>query len=98
MDAANATTEPRRRGRPTAGLAVSGAWMPAVLAVVGWWALPMGRAGRPFTTIDPDLYAVAIGHPLLWLALLASLAALGLSLLPMPTARRADLVDRKSVV
>jgi iron(III) transport system permease protein len=92
LDAATATTERRRRGRPTAGLAVSGAWMPALLAIVGWWALPMGRAGRPFTTIDPDLYAVAIGHPLLWLTLIASLVALGLSFLPIPTARRADAV------
>jgi iron(III) transport system permease protein len=66
--------------------------MPALLAIVGWWALPMGRLGRPFTTIEPDLFAVALGHPLLWSTLLAALVSLGLSFLPMATARRADLV------
>jgi iron(III) transport system permease protein len=81
-----------RPRRPAAGLAVSGAWLPAALAIVGWWALPIGRPNRPFLTLEPDLYAVAIGHPLLWLTLLAAVAALGLSFLPMPTARRGDLV------
>jgi len=75
-----------------AGLAVSGAWLPAALAIVGWWALPIGRPSRPFLTLQPDLYAVAIGHPLLWLALLGAVTALGLSFLPLPTARRGDLV------
>jgi iron(III) transport system permease protein len=81
-----------RPRRPTAGLAISGAWLPAALAIVGWWALPIGRPNRPFLTVEPDLYAVAIGHPLLWLTLLAAVAALALSFLPIPTARRADLV------
>jgi hypothetical protein len=61
-----------RPRRPAAGLAVSGAWLPAALAIVGWWALPIGRPNRPFLTLEPDLYAVAIGHPLLWLTLLAA--------------------------
>ena len=78
--------------RPAAGLAVSGAWLPAVLAIVGWWALPIGRPNRPFLTIDPDLYAFAIGHPLLWLTLVAVVAAFGLSFLPLPTVRRGDLL------
>jgi iron(III) transport system permease protein len=81
-----------RPRRPTAGLAVSGAWFPALLAVVGWWALPIGRPGRPFATLDPDLYAAVLGHPLLWLTLVAAAAAFALSFLPLATARRGDLV------
>jgi iron(III) transport system permease protein len=81
-----------RPRRPAAGLAISGAWLPAALAIVGWWALPIGRPNRPFLTLEPDLYAVAIGHPLLWLTLLAAVAALGLSFLPIATARRGDMV------
>lgn len=91
MDAA-ATRTPSPSRRPAAGLAVSGAWLPALLAVVGWWALPIGRPGRPFLTLEPDLYAAAIGHPLLWATLVASALALALSFLPLATARRADLV------
>ena len=91
MDAAPHSRSWRPR-RSATGLAVSGAWLPSLLAVVGWWALPIGRPARPFTTIDPDLYAVALGHPLLWLALAGSLASAGLSFLPLPTARRADLI------
>jgi iron(III) transport system permease protein len=92
LDAATASSQPRGSRRRAAGLAVSNAWIPALLAVVGWWALPIGRPGRPFGTIDPDLYAFALGHPLLWLTLLAALAAFGLSFLPISTARRADVV------
>jgi len=91
LDASPPSKAPRSR-RLAAGLAVSGAWLPAALAIVGWWALPIGRPSRPFLTLQPDLYAVAIGHPLLWLALLGAVTALGLSFLPLPTARRGDLV------
>jgi len=91
LDAAPATSLKRPR-RPAAGLAVSGAWLPALFVIVGWWALPIGRPSRPFTTIDPDLFAFALGHPLLWLTLVAAVIAFGLSFLPMGTARRGDLV------
>lgn len=96
MDAVPTAPTPRRR--PAAGLAVSGAWTAAVLAIVGFVALPIGRPNRPFTTLDPDLYAFAIGHPLLWLAFVATVAAAALSFLPMGTARRADLVLVAGVV
>ncbi|MFN2322598.1 MAG: ABC transporter permease [Trueperaceae bacterium] len=91
MDA-EASRSPARPRRPAAGLAVSGAWLPALFALVAWWALPIGRPGRPFLTLEPDLYAAAIGHPLLWLTLAASAVALALSFLPLSTARRADLI------
>jgi len=77
---------------PRAGLRYSGAWLPALIAIGAWWALPIGRPNRPFLTLDPDLYAQAIGHPLLWLVLVATVAALALSLVRMPTPSRADLV------
>ena len=83
---------------PRAGLRVSGAWLPALLSVVAWWALPIGRPNRPFLDILPELYALAIGHPLLWLVLVASVAAFGLSFLRLPTPRRADLVLLAGVV
>jgi iron(III) transport system permease protein len=73
-------------------LAVSGAWWPALLAIVGWFALPIGRTGRPFGTIDPDLYAAAIGHPLLWIALVAAVLVVGGSFLRLPTAQRGDVI------
>ncbi|MFU8888947.1 MAG: ABC transporter permease [Trueperaceae bacterium] len=97
MDAAP-PSNPLRTRRPAAGLAVSGAWLPAALAIVGWWALPIGRPNRPFLTLEPELYALAIGHPLLWLTLLAAVAALALSFLPIATARRGDLVLVAGVV
>ncbi len=97
MDASSTPNALRPR-RPAAGLAVSGAWLPAALAIVGWWALPIGRPNRPFLTLEPDLYAASIGHPLLWLTLFAAVAALALSFLPVPTARRADMVLAVGVV
>jgi iron(III) transport system permease protein len=77
---------------PRAGLRFSGAWLPSLVSVVAWWALPIGRPNRPFLDILPEFYALAIGHPLLWLVLLASIAALALSFLRLPTPRRADYV------
>ena len=77
---------PRRNG-----LRFSGAWLPAIFAIVAWWALPIGRPNRPFLTRDPDLFATAIGHPLLYLVLFATLVALAISFIStLPTARRGD--------
>src|SRR5690606_18305447 len=70
----------------------SGAWLPAVVAIVGYLALPFGRPGRPFLTIDPDQYALALGSPLLWFVLLGAAASLAVSLLKLNTAVRGDLL------
>ncbi len=70
----------------------SAALLPAVLALAGLLALPLGRPGRAFLTRDPDLYALAIGGPLVWLVLLATAATVIASLLPLATARRGDVV------
>ncbi len=85
----NTTSHPSSTGM---GLRYSGAWLPAAIAAAGFLALPFGRPGRPFLTIDPDLYAWAIGHPLLWFVLVGALAALVISLLKLPTAPRGDLL------
>ena len=74
------------------GLRVSGAWLPAAVAVVAYLALPFGRPGRPFLTIEPDLYALALGAPLLWVVLLGAALSLAVSLLRLNTAVRGDLL------
>src|SRR5690606_39234674 len=56
---------PRRR----VGLTVSGAWLAAALAIVATLTLPFGRPGRPFLTIDSDLYALNVTGPYSWLLL-----------------------------
>jgi len=76
-------------------LTVSGAWLAAALAIVATLTLPFGRPGRPFLTIDPDLFALNVSGPYSWLLILmlaAIGAALVASLLRIPTANRGDLV------
>ena len=90
-------THPPSRRR-SAGLAISGAAIPAAIAILAWWTLPIGRPGRPFLTVDPDLYAAAIGHPLLWIALAGAVATFAASFLRLPTAVRADVVLAAGVV
>lgn len=85
-----------RRTSPTPpsnhGRVVSGAWLPALVATVGWWALPIGRPARPFLTIDADLFAVALGHPLLWVSLLATVSVAALSWARLGISTRGDLL------
>lgn len=70
----------------------SAALVPSLLALVALFALPLGRPGRAFLTIEPSLYATAIGGPLVW-AVLAAIAAMAVvSLLPLRTAQRGDAV------
>src|SRR5690606_3081766 len=71
---------------------VSAAWLPAVLALAGLLALPVGRPDRAFLTIEPELYALAVGGPLMWILLVAAGATLVVSFLPLATARRADVL------
>src|SRR5690606_3116401 len=39
---------------------------------------------------DPDLYALALGGPLVWVVLLGTAATVVVGLLPLPTAQRGD--------
>jgi len=82
-------TTPSRTGNGM-GLRFSGAWLPALVAIVAYLTLPFGRPGRPFLTIEPDLYALALGAPLLWIVLLAAVASFVVSLLRLNTAVRGD--------
>jgi iron(III) transport system permease protein len=74
------------------GPAVSGAWLPAALAVAGFLLLPFGRLGRPFLPLDAAYAPWNLGSPWLWLVLAFALAALLVSVLPLRTAQRGDLV------
>lgn len=76
----------RRTGTPR----FSAAWLPAGIALAGLLALPLGRPDRPFATLDPDLYALALGGPLVWAVLLSVAATIVVSFLPMAIARRGD--------
>ncbi len=81
--------------RRRVGLTVSGAWLAAVLAIVAPLSLPFGRPGRPFLTIDGDLYALSVGGPHAWLLLVmlvATGAALGARERVLPPADRGDLL------
>jgi iron(III) transport system permease protein len=73
-------------------LAVSGAWLPAAVGVVGFLSLPFGRPGRAFLTLDPAYYPWTLGSGWLWLVLVGAVAALSLAPLRLPTAARADLI------
>ena len=88
----SAPTAPPPFSSSRMGLRFSGAWLPAAAAIVAYLALPFGRPGRPFLTIDPDLYAWAIGDPLLWVVGVALVASLVVSLLRLSTAPRGDLL------
>ncbi|HZJ08142.1 MAG TPA: ABC transporter permease subunit, partial [Trueperaceae bacterium] len=81
-------TSTRRRNGP----AVSAAWFPALLALASLLALPVGRPDRPFLTIDGELYALALGGPLLWALVVATVASLVISFLPLAVARRGDVL------
>src|SRR5690606_29322391 len=88
-------SSPAIPARRRVGLSVSGAWLAAALAIAATLALPFGRPGRPFFTIDGELYALTVGGPHAWLLLVmlaATGAALIASLLRLPTADRGDLV------
>lgn len=69
---------------------VSGAWLPAALAALGFLLLPFGRPGRPFLTLDPAFRPWNLGSVWVWLVLAAALAALLLSLLPLRATRRGE--------
>jgi iron(III) transport system permease protein len=73
-------------------LAISGAWLPAFVAIVAFLALPFGRPGRAFLPLDPAYYSWSLGSPWLWLVLVGAVAALALSPLRVPTAVRADYI------
>ena len=71
---------------------LSGAWLPAALAIVGFLALPFGRTGRAFLAVDPSLRPWALGSAWVWLVLVAALAAVVISILPIRTDLKGELL------
>ncbi len=81
------TTPASTRARRTS---VSSAWIPALVAAVGFLALPFGRPDRDFLAIDAALRPWAIGSVWVWLVLAFALLALVLSLAPLKVPVRGD--------
>jgi iron(III) transport system permease protein len=73
-------------------LAVSGAWLPALLAAGGFLALPFARPGRPFLEFGGEFFGWQLNEPVLWLMFACAVAALAVSLLKLPVVRRAELI------
>lgn len=79
-------------------MSVSAAWLPALLTLAALLALPVGRPSRNFLTIDPELFAVALGGPWLWVVLVGAVASIVASFLPLPTANRGDVLTVTSAL
>jgi len=75
-----------------AGSRPSSAWLFAGAAVVSFLALPFGRPGRPFLTIDPAFRPWNLGAPWLWLLAAFALLAVLAAVIPMSTVRRGNLL------
>src|SRR5690625_1482418 len=74
-------------------LRISSAWLPAVLALVAFFALPFTRPGRRFMNFGEQAYAVQLDQPFIWIVAVAALLALLVSLLPLRITVRGDLVS-----
>jgi iron(III) transport system permease protein len=72
--------------------ATSSAWIFALSALVLFLALPFGRPGRPFLTMDPAFRPWNLDGPWLWLVPLMSVVALAAALLPLSSGRRGNLL------
>jgi len=75
-----------------AGSRPSSAWLFAAAAVVSFLALPFGRPGRPFLTIDPAFRPWNLGAPWLWLLAVFALLGVLAAVIPMSTVRRGNLL------
>ena len=73
-------------------LRVSGAWLPAVLSLAAFFALPFTRPGRRFLNFGDQAYGVQLGEPFVWAVAAAALLVLLLSFLPLKITVRGDLV------
>lgn len=73
-------------------LRYSGAWLPALLAVAAFGALPFTRPGRPFLNFDLQTYGWQLGSWAVWGVLGAAVLALLVSFIPMSITRRGDAI------
>ncbi|MEX2542145.1 MAG: iron ABC transporter permease [Trueperaceae bacterium] len=70
----------------------SSAWIFALSSLVFFLALPFGRPGRAFLTIDPAFRPWNLDGPWLWLVPLMSVVALAAALLPLDSTRRGNIL------
>lgn len=82
----SSTSHARARGRGGA------AAFYALAAAVAFIALPFGRPGRPFLTVDPAFRPWNIDAPWLWLVPLLALVAAVAALAPLETIRRGNIL------
>jgi iron(III) transport system permease protein len=66
------------------------AWIFALASIIFFLALPFGRPGRPFLTVDPAFRPWNLDGPWLWLIPLASVLALAAVFLPLEMTKRGD--------
>jgi len=64
----------------------------ALGAAAAFLALPFGRPGRPFLTIDPALRPWNLDAPWLWLLPLLALVAAAAALMPLDTIKRGNVL------
>jgi iron(III) transport system permease protein len=76
----------------------SSAWTYSLLALTSFLALPFGRPGRDFLTLDPAYWPWNIGSPWLWLLPLMSLFAAVAAWLPLEPLRRGNLLTLAGAV
>ncbi len=73
-------------------LATSGAWLPALLSLAAFAALPFTRPGRPFLNFTEQSYGWQMNDLFIWLVPVAALLVFGSSFLRIPVASRGDLI------
>lgn len=79
-------------------LSLSGAWLPALISILGFLILPFGRPDRAFLTIDPVFQPWNLNSVWVWLVLLAAVVSLIFSVLPLKFALRGDLIMLSAAV
>ncbi len=73
-------------------LAVSGSWLPALLSLIAFFALPFTRPSRPFLDFAKQAYGWELNQPFVWLVAAFALLALAASFLPLKVTLRGDMI------
>ncbi len=71
----------------------SGAFVPSALAVLGFLLLPFGRPGREFLEFDAAFRPWALSSVWVWLVLIAAVATLVISFLPLRITQRGEALS-----
>lgn len=75
------------------GLRISSAWLPAVIALLGFLTLPLIRSGRAFSFSQPEFMLWNLAVVWLWLVFALNVAALLVSFSPMGTVKRGEVLS-----